>query len=78
VCPDRSKLNPPTDPIRIRLDFGERIDPAAADALWRIVLGGVEADTGGGPSAEGAGTRRAGRHSEHTGGIVEAGPDVSA
>jgi len=73
VCPDRSKLNPPTDPIRIRLDFGERIDPAAADALWRIVLGGVEADPGGGPSAGGAGTRRTGRHSADAGGVAEAG-----
>ena len=39
MCPDRSTTNPPPDPIRVRLDFGERIDPAAADALWRIVLG---------------------------------------
>jgi len=77
VCPE--PLHPePSEAVQFRVAIGERIDPAAADALWRIVMGGVEADTGGGPSAEGAGTRRAGRHSEHTEGIVEAGPDVSA
>jgi len=68
----------PSESVHLRVTICERIDPAAADALWRIVLGGVEADTGGGPSAEGAGTRQADRHPQHTGGITEAGPDVSA
>ena len=27
------------EPDRLAFDFGERIDPAAADALWGIVLG---------------------------------------
>ncbi|MEX1208663.1 MAG: hypothetical protein WEE36_08725 [Acidimicrobiia bacterium] len=36
--PKRSKYKPrPQTGNRVRL--GERIDPAAADALWRIVLG---------------------------------------
>ena len=53
-----------SEPVQLRLSLGERIDPAAADALWRLVLGGVEADPDGGPSAEGAGTRQADRLSE--------------
>jgi hypothetical protein len=53
------------------LRLGERVDPDAADALWRLVL----ADPGGGPSAEGAGTRRAGRHLGQAEGIDEAGDD---
>jgi hypothetical protein len=61
--------------LRLGLDIGERVDPAAADALWQIVLGGIEADTGGGPSAEGAGTRQAGRHPGDAEGIAEAGHD---
>ena len=77
MCPE--PLQPePSEPVQLRVAIGERIDPAAADALWRIVLGGVEADTGGGPSAEGAGTRRVGRHPAYSEGSVEARPDVSA
>jgi hypothetical protein len=78
VCPKCPHSDPSPDPIRLHVSFGERIDPAAADALWRIVLGGVEADPGGGPSAEGAGTRRTGRHSADAGGIAEAGQDGRA
>jgi hypothetical protein len=73
MCPKRPQSEPPPDPLRLQVSLGERIDPAAADALWRIVLGGVEADPGGGPSAEGAGTRRADRHPGDVGGIAEAG-----
>ena len=70
--PDSAPTDPPLPLIT------ERIDPEGAEALWRRVLGGVEADTGGGPGAAGAGTRRASRHSEHAEGSVEAEPDVSA
>lgn len=76
--PDSAPTDAPLRPGEVRLLITERIDPEAADALWRIVLGGVEADTGGGPGAAGAGTRRASRHSEHAEGRVEAEPDVSA
>ncbi len=76
--PDPLPTDIPLSPGEVRLLITERIDPEAADALWRIVLGGVEADTGGAPSAAGAGTRRTSRQSEHTAGSVEAGPDVSA
>ena len=78
MCPKCPQSDPSPDPIRLHVSVGERIDPAAADALWRIVLGGVEASPGGGPSAEGAGTRRTDRHPQHTGGITEAGTDASA
>lgn len=67
------QISPPFGAVCLRL--GERVDPDAADALWRLVLGGVEADPGGGPSAEGAGTRRAGRHLGQAEGIDEAGDD---
>jgi len=77
VCPE-PLLCEPSEPFHLRVTIGERVDPAAADALWRIVLGGVESVTGGGPSAGGAGTPLAGRYPEHTEGIGEAGPDVSA
>lgn len=75
MCPQYPQSDPSPDPIRLRVDLSERIDPAAADALWRIVLGGVGADPGGGPSAEGAGTRRTARHPGDAGGIAEAGQD---
>jgi hypothetical protein len=72
----RKPLPPqPSEPVQVRLSLGERIDPAAADALWRLVLGGVGADPGGGPSAEGAGPRRTGRHPKRAEGIDEAGAD---
>jgi len=71
MCPQDPHSDPSLDPIRLRVSVGERIDPAAADALWRIVLGGVEAVPGGGPSAEGAGTRRTGRHPADAGGIAD-------
>ena len=71
--PDSAPTDTPLPSGEVRLLITERIDPEAADALWRVVLGGVEADTGGGPSAEGAGTRQAGRHPERTEGIAEAG-----
>jgi len=73
MCPKCPLSDPPPDPIRLRVSLGERIDPAAADALWRIALGGVGADPGGDPSAEGAGTRRTVRHPGDAGGIAEAG-----
>jgi len=76
--PDSAPTDAPLPPGEVRLLITERIDPEAADALWRVVMGGVEADTGGGPSAAGAGTRQAGRQSDHTAASVEAGPDVSA
>ena len=75
MCPKRSQTDLTPDPIRLQVSLAERIDPAAADALWQIVLGGVEADTGGGPSAEGAGTRQTGRHPRQAEGSVEAEPD---
>ena len=75
MCPKRPQSDLSPDPIRLHVSLGERIDPASADALWRIVLWGVEADPGGGPGAEGAGTRRTGRHSGHARGIGEAGQD---
>ncbi len=36
--PERSQDTPPPDPIETRVTVGERIDPAAADALWRILF----------------------------------------
>ena len=71
--PKRPQSDPSPGPIRLQVSLGERVDPAAADALWQIVLGGVEADPGGGPSTEGAGTRRTDRHSEPSEGIDRAG-----
>jgi hypothetical protein len=75
MCPQHPQSDPALDPVRLHVSVGERIDPAAADALWRIVLGGVGADPGGGPSAEGAGTRRTDRHPADAGGVAEAGQD---
>ena len=73
MCPRCPQTDPPPGPIRLRVTLGERTDPSAADALWRIVLGGVEADPGGDPSAEGAGTRRTVRPPGDAGGVAEAG-----
>ena len=53
MCPNRSQV-PSPDPSLTRVSFTDRIDPAAADALWRIVLGQSDPE-GGGTSAEGAG-----------------------
>ena len=36
--PKRPQDVPTTDPVAIQVTLTERIDPAAADALWRIVL----------------------------------------
>lgn len=71
--------NPEPDPEQLcfDLDFSERVDPAAADALWRIVFGGDGADTGGGPDAAGAGPRPVARNSEPTGGSGGVEPDAS-
>jgi hypothetical protein len=72
--------DPHTSPLpgAVCLRLSERVDPDAADALWRLVLGGVEADPGGGPSAAGAGTRRAGRHPGQAEGVDQAGDDDPA
>jgi len=36
--PPQPKTPPVSKPVQLRFEFEERVDPAAAEALWQIIL----------------------------------------
>lgn len=58
--PKDPDLDPLNQPVGLRVSIGERLDPAAADALWRLVLRVEASQADGVPVAEGDGPPRQG------------------